>query len=51
MSGQRGEGRDVFGLNRSFHGQLFQAEACDLAAPAAAGGKGALQDRPVTDVA
>jgi hypothetical protein len=51
MDGDGGEGRAVGHLDRSFHGQLFQAKACDLAASAAAGGKGDHQDGAIRNVA
>ncbi|MBY3517381.1 hypothetical protein HFN76_35590 [Rhizobium laguerreae] len=51
MNGERGEGRPVRHLDRRLDGQLLAPQSGNLAAPAAAGGKGDHQDRPVAEIA
>lgn len=51
MDGERGEGGAILDRDRRLDGQLLASQSGDLAAPAAAGGKGDHQDRPVTPIA
>ncbi|CUX57156.1 hypothetical protein AGR8A_pTi10079 [Agrobacterium fabrum str. J-07] len=50
LDGERGEGRAVRSLDRCLKGQLLDPESGDLAAPAAAGGKGNHQDSAISHI-